>query len=114
MYLWAACLASPSHRVLPLGADSVNPADPINRIRDQFAGHWELSRAMGTHKVWDLWALPDRETASLWTWVCLRGHLCFPTRGTRGFGRQYKKLGQYVMTYFFTTPWRIPCPRDLR
>ena len=64
-YLWASCPGFTVYCHWVRG--SVNPADPISRLQDQFGGELSLACESAAGRVWDLWAFPDRKTVFLWT-----------------------------------------------
>ena len=75
-YLWASCPGSAVYCYWVRG--TANPADPINRLHDQFDGNLDLARKATTRRVGGLWAFPDRKTTFLWTLGIAMGPFVLP------------------------------------
>ena len=56
-YLWASCLGFTVYCRWVRG--TVNPADPISRLHNQFDGNLALAREVATRRAGNSWAFPD-------------------------------------------------------
>ena len=102
-YLWASCQGFTVYVHWVRGA--VNPADPISRLHDQFAGDLDLACEAATRRVGDLWAFPDRKTVFVWTLGVPMGPFVLPQAWRSGI-RTYEGGGRTSMRSSCSIGWR--------